>query len=68
MHDKLSLSSLSKSLTGLANQALSYRKECNERDYLHKFYEAHAEQGDFAAMARYGVSQIDEDSHEYAAG
>lgn len=38
-HDKISLSSLSQSLIGLSSQALSFRRESNDRDYLHKFYE-----------------------------
>jgi|DEB0MinimDraft_12_1074336.scaffolds.fasta_scaffold09839_4 hypothetical protein len=44
MHDKISLSSLSKSLIGLSKQALSFRKEVQGKDYLHKFYEDHATQ------------------------
>lgn len=43
-HDKISLSSLSQSLIGLSNQALSYRKEAGGDDYLHKFYENHLTQ------------------------
>jgi hypothetical protein len=35
MHDKISLGSLSQSLIGLSQQALSYRKEANGHDYLH---------------------------------
>lgn len=41
-HDKISLSSLSKALTGLSQQALSFRREANDQDYLHKFYEERA--------------------------
>ena len=68
MHDKISLSSLSKSLTGLANQALSFRKECNEKDYLHPFYEQHAEGGEKADIARYGLKTSNEDGQEYQVG
>ena len=38
-HDKISLSSLSQTLVGLHSQCLSYRRESNDRDYLHEFYE-----------------------------
>jgi hypothetical protein len=41
-HDRISLSSLSKALTGLSQQALSFRREANDQDYLHKFYEERA--------------------------
>ena len=46
MHDKISLGSLSQSLIGLSQQALSYRKEANGHDYLHDYYEKHATYGD----------------------
>jgi len=46
MHDNISLSSLSRSLIGLNKQALSFRKEALGKDYLHKFYEDHATQGE----------------------
>ena len=39
MHDKISLSSLSQALVGLASQALSFRREPNGKDYLHEYYE-----------------------------
>ena len=39
MHDKISLGSLSQALIGLSQQALSYRREAHDQDYLHKFYE-----------------------------
>lgn len=68
MHDKISLSSLSKSLTGLANQALSFRRECNEKDYLHPFYEQHAEGGEKAEIARFGLKISNEDGHDYQIG
>lgn len=42
LHDKISLGSLSQSLIGLSQQALSYRKEANGHDYLHNYYEKHA--------------------------
>lgn len=45
-HDRISLSSLSKTLTGLSQQALSYRREANDKDYLHKFYEENATAAD----------------------
>lgn len=38
-HDKISLSSLSQTLVGLQAQCLSFRREPNDKDYLHKFYE-----------------------------
>ena len=38
-HDQISLSSLSQCLIGLQKQALSYRKDAKQRDYLHKEYE-----------------------------
>ena len=41
-HDRISLSSLSQALIGLSQQALSYRREANEKDYLHKYYEDRA--------------------------
>ena len=65
MHDKISLSSLSKSLTGLANQATSFRRECNEKDYLHPFYEQHAEGGEKAEIARFGLKTSKEEGHDY---
>ena len=46
MHDKISLGSLSQSIIGLSQQALSYRKEANGHDYLHDYYEKHATYGD----------------------
>ena len=46
MHDKISLGSLSQSLIGLSQQALSYRKEAHGHDYLHDYYEKHATNGD----------------------
>jgi hypothetical protein len=46
MHDKMSLGSLSQSLIGLSQQALSYRREANGHDYLHEFYEKHARHGE----------------------
>jgi hypothetical protein len=45
-HDKISLSSLSKTLVGLSHQALSYRRESNERDYLHPYFRDRATQGE----------------------
>lgn len=44
-HDKLSLSSLSRTLAGLNAQALSFRREANDKDYLHKYYEDHCSEG-----------------------
>jgi hypothetical protein len=35
----ISLSTLSKTLVGLSEQALSFRRDTNKKDYLHKFYE-----------------------------
>ena len=45
-HDRISLGSLSQSLIGLSRQALSYRREAQDRDYLHKFYEESATPGE----------------------
>ena len=42
--DVISLESLSQILIGLSDQALSYRREANDNDYLNKFYEDHATQ------------------------
>lgn len=42
MHDKISLASLSQALSGLGEQAMSYRREAHDQDYLHKFYREHA--------------------------
>ena len=39
MHDKISLGSLSQTLIGLSQQALSYRREAHDQDYLHRFYD-----------------------------
>jgi len=46
MHDRISLGSLSQSLIGLSRQALSYRREAQDQDYLHKFYEERATPGE----------------------
>jgi hypothetical protein len=40
-HDKISVSSLSNSIIGLSQQALSFRRDATGKDYLHKFYEDH---------------------------
>jgi hypothetical protein len=38
LHDKISLASLSQTLVGLSAQALSYRREASDQDYLHEHY------------------------------
>lgn len=35
----INLSSLSQTLIGMSEQALSYRRDVNQKDYLNKFYE-----------------------------
>lgn len=40
-HDLISVGSLSQSLIGLSQQALSFRKDAQDKDFLHKFYEDH---------------------------
>lgn len=45
-HNKISLSSLSQALVGLASQALSFRREPNGKDYLHEYYEQLALEGE----------------------
>ena len=55
-------------MTGLANQALSFRRECNEKDYLHPFYEQHAEGGEKAEIARFGLKTSKDEGQDYQAG
>mmetsp|Transcript_31265 Transcript_31265/g.47846 ORF Transcript_31265/g.47846 Transcript_31265/m.47846 type:complete len:364 (+) Transcript_31265:1222-2313(+) len=49
-HDKISMSSLSQTLVGLEKQALSYRRDANDKDYLHEFYKEHCASQDFQSF------------------
>lgn len=44
--DFISLESMSEVLIGLSDQALSFRREANDKDYMHKFYEDLALKGE----------------------
>ena len=38
-HDQITLGSLSEALVGIADQAMSFRREAHHKDYLHPHYE-----------------------------
>ena len=57
-HDKISLSSLSQTLVGLASQALSFRREPNGKDYLHEYYEQLALETEKQAESYEGLRDI----------
>ena len=65
-HDKISLSSLSQTLVGLQRQALSYRREARDRDYLNEAYKNMVAKGEFLELHEaQDLSLTSKDDYEF---